>query len=206
MWTSPKVWWLGGTASTKYPQSSPVVSTCIPMLSSLELSSICTANALRLEHAVLPKPRFSVERVIVLPAEFAVALESSELMDNPDKLKLDTLQRVIIRWLPLILTKEVCWCVFERRRNEWYNPSSQIEENNNNRKDRRRRLKRSLPSKNDDVVQHSWHPLDTHAELLTLQQSQGDCLRSVWRVRICPFWRESNGYFTNIVLKTILTW
>lgn len=62
-------------------------------------SSICTANALRLEHAALPSPRFKEDRVIVLPeleTEVCVAVESSELMDKVDKLRLEALQRVII--------------------------------------------------------------------------------------------------------------
>ena len=70
------------------------------------LSSIWAASARRLEQAALPSPRFKEERLIVLPevaVEFCVALESSELMDNPDKLRLETLQRVIILWLVFIL-------------------------------------------------------------------------------------------------------
>ena len=69
-------------------------------------SSIWTASARRLEQAALPNPRFKEERLSVLPevaVEVSVALESSELMDKPDKLRLETLQRVIILWLLLIL-------------------------------------------------------------------------------------------------------
>ena len=56
------------------------------MLASGASSSICTASALRLEQAALPKPRFREERGIVLPVavEVWVAVESSELMDNPE--------------------------------------------------------------------------------------------------------------------------
>ena len=59
-------------------------------------SSIWTASARRLEQAVLPSPRFSEEREPPEAAVPCVAVESSELIDKPDKLRLETLQRVIV--------------------------------------------------------------------------------------------------------------
>ena len=61
-------------------------------------SSICTESALRLEHATLPNPRFNEDRGIVLPeaADTLVAAESSELMDKPERLILDTPHLVMV--------------------------------------------------------------------------------------------------------------
>mgnify|MGYP005872026243 CR=1 FL=1 len=77
-----------------------------------EDSSICTDSALRLAHAALPSPRFSEDRAIVLPeaADTLVAAESSELMDKPERLMLETLHRVMLLWFVFIFV----WICFGR--------------------------------------------------------------------------------------------
>lgn len=67
-------------------------------------SSIWTDSARRFAQAALPSPRLNEDRAIVLPeaADALVAAESSELMDNPERLMLDTLHRVMVFWFAFI--------------------------------------------------------------------------------------------------------
>ena len=67
-----------------------------------------------MEQAALPKPRFNEERGMELEVP-CVPVESSELMDKPDRLMLETLQRVIVLcWFALMVVD--LWMSLERSR------------------------------------------------------------------------------------------